>query len=212
MTLIAIEGVDSAGKNTQIQRLYKRLKAEMPTLSQIESFDFPHYDSPSGQAILGLLKGEWTVSDQSVRALVLQSLMTTNRFENSQLLSYFTTQPWEDANRKILVLDRYYISGLVYGQADGLSLEYLLDIHKLLPVADLHLLLDIPVEESMRRRPVRRDNYEADIALLSRARAAYLEIFKTGQRLVGGKWHVINGMQPEDDIHEQIFTLVMECV
>lgn len=200
--IIVLEGIDASGKATQAKRLTNALGGAV--------FDFPHYQSRTGQAILGLLTGKWSCTTNDplfigqeaaeIRALVLQSLMTTNRLEVFDMLTHYARHP-----ERHLVLDRYYTSGLVYGQADGLPLDYLFDIHKALPPADLWLLIDIPPEESIRRRPERRDEYERRAGFMEKVALGYMELFRVlipGKP--SGKWVVVDGLGTADEVHERI--------
>jgi len=252
--IIVLEGIDASGKATQAKKLTSVLGAH--------TFDFPRYQSRTGQAILGLLTGKWGIKTSAIeqifeinvgdippekvaewielvrrglnhidvahtlvppdkvmvrvreteraktedetRALVLQSLMTTNRLEVFDMLTEYARHP-----ERHLVLDRYYTSGLVYGQADGLPLDYLFDIHKALPPADLWLFLDIPPEESRKRRPERRDEYERRAGFMEKVALGYMELFRVlipGKP--SGKWVVIDGLGTADEVHERILTEV----
>lgn len=87
--IVCIEGIDASGKATQAKRLARRL-ASTPG-RKAELFSFPDYGTPAGRAILGHLKRHWKamadastdgpVDEIATDAMVLQSLMTTNRLE-----------------------------------------------------------------------------------------------------------------------------------
>lgn len=104
------------------------------------------------------------------------------------------------------MLDRYFASGLVYGQADGLSFEYLCRIHSALPWADVWVLVDIPAEESVRRRPKRRDEYERRVGLMEQVRSSYVRLFNDPPTM--GRWVIVDGMGSEDEVHERIYSAV----
>ena len=58
--IILIEGTDCSGKETQSKMLIDALKEEG---YQVESFDFPHYDSPTGRIIGGPYLGKKEICD-----------------------------------------------------------------------------------------------------------------------------------------------------
>jgi len=135
---------------------------------------FPMYDSLTGRLIKQFfLSGstyvagegvsdttldDYVYKDRAAQALVLQSLMVTNRFEQFEKLRLFSrVYP-----RGLLILDRYNESAIAYGMADGLSADFLRRIHEALPVPRHTFLLDISVEESFKRRPKRADQYESN--------------------------------------------------
>jgi thymidylate kinase len=207
--LIAIEGIDACGKSLQQARLADAVGAS--------KMKFPNYGTPTGALILKLLKGErelhtpaevegrfgaaqeCAAPDEREQALVLQSLMTVNRYE---VTSFMTGT----LNERALVLDRYFASGLVYGEADGLPPPWLYAVHHCLPKPDLYILLDISVEESFRRRPVREDAYEANRDRLEAARLGYLDLWSRAPEMISWqgnpvRWVQANGMLDPDLLH-----------
>lgn len=169
--IICIEGADATGKATQSKILAESLGAR--------HFSFPDYETPAGREILRNLKSDRAVklagNDRIANALVLQSLMLTNRMERGADLR-------AAMRAGHVVLDRYDASALVYGTLDGLDPMWLRETNQQLPVRpDLYLLLDAPVEEGFKRRPERRDRYEADRAFLEKVREGYLRLFAEQQ-------------------------------
>lgn len=191
--LYAIEGIDASGKKTQAEMLAAKLGP------QASYWAFPQYRTRSGRIIGQLLRREIEVTsdDPLVTATVLQAMFTLNRYEALELLDMHRSKLEID-----LILDRYLTSGLVYGQADGLPLRWLLDIHSGLPPADLWIFIDIPIEESFRRRPERRDKYEKDSALLTKVDALYRTLFSFP--CLPGKWATVDGMGSVEDVHARI--------
>jgi len=211
--IVAIEGIDASGKETQVNRLKNwaiQHKEEMG-LNEVSAQDFPDYSTPSGVRIEGLLKGNWSVvtdqlgQKQATKALVLQSLMVTNRLEHAKKLKSFEEDPWS-----LLILDRYHASGWVYGRSDGLSVHWLEDVHWLLPEPDLWVLVDISVDESFRRRPKRQDYYEKDRPKLEQVRELYLNLFKERRSSKGAHWIVVDGTGSVDDVHLRVLDPVRD--
>jgi dTMP kinase len=166
--IIAIEGCDAAGKKTQAERLTQHFR---DLDYEAESLAFPVYSSYTGKRITELLQ------QPEVNSLDLQSLMTINRYEAADQL-----RDAKSDKTKFLVLDRYYASGIAYGEADGLDGKWLRQIHRSLPRPDLWVYLDVSVEESFRRRPVREDAYEASKERLAAALRAYSDFFAHEER------------------------------
>jgi dTMP kinase len=178
--IIAVEGIDCAGKATVCAALKEALKNDFRF---IETFDFPHYQGVAGGLVGRVLRGEtfvldgkpadledveWMKENWSLdKALLIQCAMLVDRCEHVDLILPFVNHD------RLLILDRYYLSGLVYGQADGLDREWLVAIHRLLPRPDAFFLLDISVEESVRRRPERADYYEKNLPKLRKVREIY---------------------------------------
>ena len=109
--LIAIEGLDQSGKQTQAERLRDRLKAE-GRKSRVVSF--PDYGTSIGEEIARALQGE-----REYGADVMQLLYIANRYERKPDL-----QRWLDGGL-VLVCDRYVASSIAYGEAQGLDPAWL---------------------------------------------------------------------------------------
>lgn len=206
MSIIAIEGGDAVGKYTQTNLLYAEVLKKYRE-DECKLFRFPNYESITGKAILALLKEEWDTTDPTVRALVLQSLQTTNRYEMAwDLIGY----RWSKLRHAIL--DRYWASGVVYGEADGLDFDYLVELHRCLPAADLWILIDLPAEMSSVRRPERRDEYERRDGFMHKVRDNYLKLFRARSAMFAGEWHIVDGTKSEADIHNDIMKLVNKYI
>jgi dTMP kinase len=203
--ILVIEGIDASGKATQTKKLVERFKTQGV---KSERFDFPRYQTKVGQDILGLLTQEWNVLDASgsgvpeIRALVLQSLMTVNRYEH-----YSYLKEWSEKPDGVLVLDRYFGSGIVYGECDGLDRDFLLKIHEALPQPDAWVFVDITAEESVKRRPERRDEYETREGFMDKVRNKYLSLFKERSD-AGLPWSIVDGIGSEDEVHNRIWEAV----
>ena len=158
--LIAFEGLDQSGKQTQAELLRDRLTADGRS---VRLLSFPDYETVIGAEIGRALRGEREYS-----AEVMQLLYVANRFEwKGEIVRA------KDAGT-ILVCDRYLASSIAYGEAQGLDGAWLGEIQKYLPQPDITFLLDIAPEVSANRKTLNRDKYESDLSLLSRVRDSYL--------------------------------------
>src|SRR5437016_13049451 len=117
--LIAFEGLDQSGKQTQAELLRDWLKREGHKARLVS---FPDYATSIGEEIARALQGEREYGPD-----VMQLLYVANRYERkSDLLR------WIDGGL-ILVSDRYTASSIAYGQALGLDPGWLRDLQKFLP-------------------------------------------------------------------------------
>ena len=157
--LIAFEGLDQSGKQTQAERVRDRVTA---LGRECRLLSFPDYATPIGAEISRALHGE-----RDYAADVMQLLYVANRYEKRAEM----TSALEAGT--ILVCDRYLASSIAYGEAQGLDPRWLRDIQKFLPQPDLTILLDIAPETAVQRKATNRDRYERDLALLSRVRESY---------------------------------------
>src|SRR4030088_597539 len=130
--LIAFEGLDQSGKQTQAELLRDRLKAE-GWKSRLVSF--PDYATSIGEEIARALQGERDYGPD-----VMQLLFIANRYERKPDLLR-----WLDGGL-MLVCDRYIASSIAYGEAQGLDPAWLEDMQKFLPSPALTIMLDIAPE------------------------------------------------------------------
>jgi dTMP kinase len=158
--LIAFEGLDQSGKQTQAEMLRDRLTAEG---RPVRLLSFPDYTTPIGAEIGRALQGT-----RDYGADVMQLLYIANRYEwKAEILR-------EKAGGTVVVCDRYLASSVAYGEAHGLDPVWLHDAQRHLPRPDVTVLLDIRPATSARRKTAERDKYESDLALLGRVRDSYL--------------------------------------
>lgn len=158
--LIAFEGLDQSGKQTQAQLLRDRLVAHGRNVRLVS---FPDYTTEIGIEIARALHGE-----RHYGAEVMQLLYIANRYERKDdILSAIEAGT-------IVVCDRYLASSVAYGEAQGLDPSWLTDIQRYLPQPDLTVLLDMQPEVSARRKTADRDKYERDLPLLARVRDSYV--------------------------------------
>jgi len=158
--LIAFEGLDQSGKQTQAELLRDRLIAAGRL---VRLLSFPAYETPIGAEIERALRGS-----RDYGADVMQLLYIANRYERKPQIEQ------ERNAGTVLVCDRYLASSIAYGEAQGLDPGWLLEIQRYLPQPDITFLLDIAPEVSARRKTEDRDRYERDLALLGRVRESYL--------------------------------------
>ncbi len=113
----------------------------------------------------------------------------------------------------VVVCDRFYDASLAYqGYGHGLDLEALRAITAFATgglTPDITFLLDLPVEEGLRRREVdgnwnRLDAYDLDFH--RRVRQGYMELARAEPR----RWVVLDASQAPDVIQEEIRRRVME--
>ena len=158
--LIAFEGLDQSGKQTQGELLREWLTSRR---REVKLMSFPDYDTPIGAEIRRALRGE-----RHYGADVMQLLYVANRYERKEEIAKARDQG------TMVVCDRYLASSVAYGEAQGLDARWLRSIQEYLPQPDVTILLDMPPEVSARRKQSDRDKYERDLALLGRVRRSYL--------------------------------------
>lgn len=179
--LVAFEGLDQSGKQTQAERLLAAFRASG---CAAEFLTFPEYTTHIGKEIGAALQGERHYS-----ADTLQLLYIANRFEFRQRIA-----EWLAAGTMV-VCDRYLASSIAYGEAQGVDALWLTEIQRLLPPPSLTILLDIAPDASLTRKHVARDKFERDLPLLGRVRESYLR-----QAQASPSWVRIEGSQDKDAV------------
>jgi len=189
--LIAFEGLDQSGKQTQAALLADRLAAGGRTVA---TWSFPDYDTPLGAELGRALRGE-----RDYGAELMQLLYVANRYEHRDAITRAR------AGGAVLVCDRYVASSVAYGEAQGLDPAWLRDVQRHLPQPDLTILLDIAPEVSLRRKAAGRDRYERDLALLGRVRESYL-------RQAGEGWVRIDADRDRAAVADEIHAAVSRAL
>jgi dTMP kinase len=185
--LIAFEGLDSAGKKSQAGLLADKL---LKLGYEVKRIAFPDYDTPSGKEIRAFLNGQ-----KAYNPHVRQLLYAANRWERKEYL-----ESWLKHGR-IVIADRYIPSGLAYGLASGMDLQWMLALEKGLPEPDLVIVLDVSLETAFKRKS-RKDVYERDADFLKKVRRSYLDLAKKFG------WEVVSGEESMKEVHDKVWSLV----
>lgn len=186
--LIAFEGLDQSGKETQAQLLRDRLKNEG---RKVRIVPFPDYSTSIGEELARALQGERDYTPD-----VMQLLYVANRYERKPDLVRWI------AGGLVVLCDRYLASSVAYGEAYGLDGPWLLDIQRFLPQPALTILLDVAPETALARKAADRDRYERDLAMLARARESYR------RQALAANWVRIDGDRDRREIAADVFRAV----
>jgi len=146
--LIAIDGVDASGKETQTELLYQRLVKEGYKVRRVS---FPAYDRDSSVLVKEYLSGKYGTKPEDVNAYAASLLFAVDRFS-----SYRTDWENDYKNGTIILADRYVTSNMIH-QAGKLAdknekpefINWLYDIEyeKLgIPKPDAVVFLDMPTD------------------------------------------------------------------
>jgi len=219
--LIAIEGTDASGKNTQTHKLVGKLISErIPAIVG----SFPVYDSPTGKIIGGPFLGKPEISE--------------SYFENPANLDPKVASAFYVADRKYhlpkiletlnsgtnIVFDRYVESNM--GHQGGKirdpneRLEFYKWLEKLeyemfeLPRPDLTVFLYMPFEKGIElksKMKVTKDEVEKDFNYLKNSEEAYLQLAELYN------WKKINcdknsKIKSIDEISEEVYDVVKEIL
>ncbi|HVL69130.1 MAG TPA: dTMP kinase [Vicinamibacterales bacterium] len=178
--LIAFEGLDQSGKQTQAEGLRD---AAIAGGRECRLLSFPDYATAIGGEIAHALQGARDYAPDT-----LQLLYIANRYEKREQIESLL------AAGAVIVCDRYMASSVAYGEAQGLDAGWLADAQRFLPRADLTILLDIAPDTAVQRKTTNRDRYERDLALLSRVRESYR------RQAVQEGWLLVDGERPRQAV------------
>lgn len=190
--LIAIEGVDGAGKNTLTTKVATVLEEAGAALARMAC---PRYGTTHADLIAAALRGEMgDLVDSSYGMATLFALDRKYSLAPGQgLAAAVSSIAGENPiGPRIVLLDRWVASNAAYSAArlaesidqPGGVVEWIAQLEYgtfQLPVPDLTILLDVPVELARQRAAGReeedesrtRDVYERDASLQDRTAAAY---------------------------------------
>ena len=195
--LIVLEGLDGAGKSTQLKMLCEYLQERGDKLRYLH---FPRYDAPVyGELISNFLKGEYGSND-AVHPQLVALLFAEDRHGASDQIRQWLNDGC------CVVLDRYVYSNIAFqtsklGDPDKakalrewiFNLEY--NIFGI-PKPDLNLFLDVPIGFVESRLNHQRsgsdrdyldgaqDIHEADIEFQKKVRAVYLDCCATDPNFI----------------------------
>ena len=185
--LIVLEGLDGAGKSTQVKKLKTYLEEVCPDLEYIH---FPRYDAPVYGDLIGrFLRGDFG-SNESVHPQLVALLFAEDRHGAAPFMKKAL------AEGRFVLLDRYVYSNIAYQCAKLANPEESERLREWilntefgtfdLPRPDLNIFLDVPIEfvenslEKNRKGADReylngaRDIHEASIEFQKRVRSIYL--------------------------------------
>jgi dTMP kinase len=220
MKLYVVEGVDGAGKSTQINLLKDFF---IRNGYQCEYLHFPRTESPYfGELIARFLRGEFgTLSE--VNPWLVAMLYAGDRKDASGIIS-----DWLNKGR-IVLLDRYTYSNIAYQCAklnnkeeQELLLKWIMElefIHFAIPRPDLNIFLDVPfsfTEEKLSSRRTgksrsylngNKDIHEESLLFQRKVRDMYIRVSEEDNKLcvvncTDGK----NNMLPP----EAVFNLIIK--
>lgn len=220
--LIAVEGIDGAGKGTQARQLVERLNAMGVKATGLQ---FPRYSETTfGGAIGDFLNGRFGSLDQ-VHPQLAAVLYAGDRFESRQILENAASQ------NDVVILDRFTGSNLAH-QSAKLDGEERLELIKWidhvehvvfgLPRPTLNVLIDISSNwsrELVSRKGERdyttaqADIQESNLPYLERVRSCYLTI--AAQR---DDWRVVESLDGNrelrtiGDINQEMLELIKPLV
>lgn len=194
--LFAIEGIDGAGKSTQIVRLKEWFSRQgFETVSLREPTDGPY-----GQQIREVAKKKRHLFTPEQEL----ELFIQDRIENCR----DNIQPALD-RKAIVLIDRYYYSTVAYQGALGLDPQMIMEKNEAIAIRpDAVFVLDLPVEAGLRRiregRKEKPDDFESR-HYLEKVRTLFLGMNQDNIR-------VVDALSGPDAVFEAIRKMILEMI
>lgn len=197
--IIAIEGIDGAGKNTLMRRLAHQLELAGYTT---DSVSFPVYGTEYADKAHQILTSGDT--NDMISPVIMAMLFAMDRYSNKHIL---------DTDKDFLIVDRYVASNAAYTVARTHDTRYSEWIEFMecadggIPIPSLTVLVDVDTETSRQRVSSRAqdvandrvvDAYESDDSLQNRVRAEYHVLAQQG---FCSPWVIVDNVNdtPEDN-------------
>lgn len=195
--LIVLEGLDGAGKSTQISLLQSYFETQG---LDVKYLHFPRFDAPVyGDLIARFLRGDFG-SIENVHPMLVALLFAEDRRDASNMLKMWLEKEY------VVILDRYIYSNIAFQCAkledSTLSKElrdwiFDLEFNKYkIPIPNLNLFLDVPlnfvdsklaaVREGQERDYLKgkQDIHEEKISFQRRVRDIYIAECQKGEGLI----------------------------
>ena len=215
--LIALEGVDKSGKETQSKLLLERLLREN---KKARIVNFPDYDSEAAGAVRMYLDGKFGDKPDDVNPYAASVFFAVDRYAS------FKTE-WGAFYRAggIVVADRYTMSNMIHQGAKiedraerRMYIDWLSDLefNKIgLPEPDIVIFLDLAMDlrvllmnEYTKNTDGRgADIHEKDLGYLRRSHECAREVAGLfgWMRIEAGR---SGGLRPASDIHNEIYAAI----
>lgn len=193
---IAFEGIDGAGKSTQVNMLAEALKKQ-------------------GEEVIKTREPGGTETADEIRSLVLNAKKPLTEIAELLLMFAARAEHIENlikpslAEGKSVITDRFTLSSYAYqGYGNGGSLEEIkwfetTVLKELQP--DITFLIDLPEEQALmrakkRQQPLIPDRFEMmELKFFKRVRQGFLSEAKKRDNII-----ILDGTKPQNTLHEEI--------
>ncbi len=206
--LVAIEGIDGAGKTTQARLLYRKLDQ----LGVKVRRTFEPGDTPAGNWIRKFLRGEAGLVLINSRTELLLHVAARAQHVSDVVIPALR-------NGTVVVSDRYAVSSLAYqGYGQGLNRRFISAANRFATQGvepDLTIILDLDPEVGIRRNERSEDVPRREVGgattrdelkmMLQSVRYGYLDIAQRERR----SYAVVDGAASKARVHRTVMTEVL---
>ncbi len=195
--LIAVEGIDGAGKRTLCSFMKKFFESQKLDLVQ---FAYPNYSSIWGNIIEDYLNNKIELNiDEQFFAYFIDILKDQNEIRASL------------EKGKFVITDRYFSSTIAFQCSKGFSYQKALSIIDIMNVIepDLTFFIQIPPQLALKRKYEQKkslDRHEKDVKLLENVANMYEKMLNEG--IFSKRWIKIDGNQNLKKVEEDILNIL----
>jgi len=195
--IIALEGIDGAGKYTQAKLLAEIISDAGGNAS---IFSYPDYSSPYGTLIRSFL-----MKKIDVGAKEQAMLYAVDMLKDVDKIRELTKKG------NIVLLDRYFPSIIAYQSAGGAGYGFVTSVVAAasLIVPDVVIYLDVSVETSLTRTRKRGndiDKFEEDKNFLVKVKEFYERQIR--DNIFNVYWVRVNAESPPEEVHQAVLNAV----
>ncbi|MHC1567633.1 MAG: dTMP kinase [Candidatus Syntropharchaeia archaeon] len=194
MPFVVLEGIDGAGKGTQVERLYAEMKKRTAVVKTREPTR-----GEIGELIRKYLRGENPMNPE-----ILCLLFAADRYDN---LNKTVIPALKRGN--LVISERYVYSSIAYQSVQGMDPEWICTINRFAIPPDIVILLDIDPEIAISRITSKKEYFERK-KVLQAVREKYLKIAEFSLKssnydfLSKTKIVIVDGSMDEDEIFKKI--------
>lgn len=185
--LITFEGIDGSGKSTQAKKLEAFLREKGYSVSL--------YREPGGTPLAERIR-------EVILSFDMSPLVELLLFESARASLMLERVIPDLEGGKIVILDRFTDSTLVYQGVRCVDRGLIKTLNAITTEGikpDITFLLDLPVEEAIKRKEEARSKFES-VDLLRKIREAYLTLaYEERERI-----RLIDASKSEEDVFEEI--------
>ncbi|MCX9010191.1 MAG: dTMP kinase [Candidatus Methanoperedens sp.] len=199
--LIAVEGIDGAGKRTLCSFIREFLETQG---IEVVQFAYPDYSSKWGKIIEDYLQNkiELNINEQFF-VYFIDILKDQGKIR--ELLG----------DNKIILTDRYFSSTVAFQCAKGFNYQKAISIIEVMDIIepDLTLFIRIPPQLALKRKFEQKkslDRHEKDIKLLKNVDYMYEKMLNNGT--LSKKWIKIDGDQDLEKVEKDILNVFEKVV
>ena len=220
--LFVIDGTDGSGKQTQLEKLRKRLDEEN---IEYKNVSFPNYESPSSSLVKMYLSGEFGQNAKEISPYIASTFYAADRYAT------FKTgyQEYYDKGG-IILADRYttanmvHQAGKIYDKEERKKfLDWLWDFEFNLyglPVPSEVFFLNMPVEKCIELMKDRENKFSHNQTkdIHERDKNHLIDAYNAGCQVAKDyNWYEISCIKDEnlrtiEDIHEEIYNEVRKHI